>query len=269
MKDKHFDQHIHSSFSFDAEWQATIARILETAIDKGLDGIAVADHFDPLWPEEDIPSFDLSGYEKALLDAEILASDRIRFIKGVELGLLPGEDLDMCHEAVGLFPYDFVIGSVHYSETTPIDYPPFLEGRTVEAIIDEYYTLLLDSINAYKDYDVIGHINHIDRYTDGLAPEELYMPYVDEILKIAVQDGKGLEINTSSFRYGIGERGTPTLPILTRFRELGGEIITIGSDAHSLSHVGAFIEEGESMLLAAGFRYLAVFKERQPEYIKL
>ena len=267
MAKKHFDQHIHSSLSFDGAPDATMNSIVIAAIEKGIDGIAVADHFDPEWPDEEL--LDLPVYEKALLEAEDLADGRIRFFKSIELGLLPGEVMDMCLEAVKRFNYDFVIGSVHYSETTPIDYPPFLEGRTVEAIIDEYYTLLYESVKAYKDYDVLGHINHIDRYTDGFAPEELYMPYIDEILKTVVLDGKGLEINTSSFRYGIGEHGTPTLPILTRFRELGGEIVTIGSDAHTLDHVGAFIEEGENMLLAAGFRYFAVYKERRPEIIRL
>jgi len=170
---------------------------------------------------------------------------------------------------VAAYPYDFVIGSIHYSETIPIHQPVYYDGRAIETILDEYYTMLLDSIRVYKNYDAIGHINCIDRYTDGFAAPELYMPYVDEILKIAITDGKGIEINTSAFRYGIGDHGTPTQPILNRYKELGGEIVIIGSDAHRLSDVGSFIEKGEEMLLASGFRYLAVFSERRPEFIKL
>ena len=270
MAIKRFDQHIHSSFSFDSEPDATLCRIIETAIEKGLAGIAVADHFDPLWPDDELLSvLEVPAYEKALIEAESLYTGRIKFAKGIELGLLPGEALEMSRETVSGFPYDFVIGSVHHSEASPIDFPAFLEGRPLKAIVEEYYELLFESIKTFKDYDVLGHINNIDRYTEGFAPEELYMPYIDEILRLAIQDGKGLEINTSAFRYGISERGTPTQPIIKRFGELGGEIITIGSDAHSIEHIGAFIEEGENILINAGFRFLTVFSERRPEFIKL
>jgi len=267
---KTYDQHLHSSFSSDGEQGYTIADIVETAVERGLAGIAVADHLDPLWPDDNEPSdLDIPAYEAALFEAERLSADRIHFAKGVELGLLPGETLELCEKAVSAYPYDFVIGSAHYSEIAPIEYPLFLEGRSLKEILDEYYTILFDSIKAYQNYDVLGHINCIDRYTDGFAPQELYMPYVDEILKTAIADGKGIEINTSAFRYGIGERGTPTQPILNRYKELGGEIVTIGSDAHKIADIGTYIKEGEEMLLASGIRYLAVYSKRRPEFIKL
>ena len=270
MQKTYYDQHLHSSFSSDGEQGYTIADIVETAIERGLAGIAVADHLDPMWPDDNDPSdLDIPAYEIALTEAEALSEGRILFAKGVELGLLPGETLEMCEEAVSAYPYDFVIGSAHYSETSPIEYPHFLEGRSLQEILDEYYTILLESIKAYKNYDVLGHINCIDRYTDGFAPPEIYMPYVDEILKTALSDGKGIEINTSAFRYGIGEHGTPTLPMLKRYKELGGEIVTIGSDAHRLADIGTYIKEGEEMLLASGIGYLAVYSKRQPEFIKL
>ena len=271
MTQARFDQHIHSSFSYDAEPDSTMSGIIGAAIAKGLAGIAICDHLDPLWPDDKEPSvIDIPAYEEALNEAAAsLCDNRLQFAKGIELGLMPGEALNVCRQTVTGYPYDFVIASVHSSSVAPLDYPAFLEGRPLKSIIDEYYTLLFESLKTYKDYDVIGHINHIDRYTDGFAPEEMYMPYADEILKLIVQDGKGLEINTSSYRYGIEERGTPSLPILKRFFELGGEILTIGSDAHKIGQIGAFLEEGERLLRATGFRYFAVFKERQPEFFRL
>ena len=267
---KRFDQHIHTSFSSDADTAAAMARVAGAAAGKGLAGIAVTDHYDPLWPDAYNPSWlDVPAYEGALAETEAAFAGQIRFAKGVELGLLPGEALAMCAETVKAFPYDFVIGSVHYSAEIPIDYPGFTEGRALRDIVDEYYTILLESVRAYKDYDVIGHINCIDRYTDGFAPDGMYMPYIDEVLRVAIGDGKGIEINTSSHRYGIGDRGTPNMRILSRFRELGGEIVTIGSDAHRPADIGAFIEKGEEMLLAAGFRYFAVYSQRQPEFFAL
>ena len=270
MQKKLFDQHMHTSFSFDGEPGATVANMIESAIEKGLLGLAVTDHLDPLWPDEQDPStIDLPAYEAALSEAESIYHGRIRFAKGIELGFIPGEALDICQSAVAGYPYDFVIGSTHSSSTTPFDYPEFHEGRSLKDIICEYYTVLLDSIRAYKDYDVLGHINYIDRFTGSYAPEKLYMPYIDEILRVAVGDGKGIEYNTSTWRFSMAQHGTPTLPILKRFRELGGEIITVGSDAHSIADVGAYIEKGEETLLAAGFRFVAVFKERRPEFVKL
>jgi len=265
-----YDQHLHSSLSFDGEKDLTIAGIVDIAAGRGLAGIAVTDHYDPLWPDDVFPStLDVTAYEKALTEAEIYSAGRIRFSKGVEIGFLTGEANDLCEKVVGAYPYDFVIGALHYSEKTPIDYPAYVEGRSIKDTIDEYYTLTLETIKEYKNYDIIGHINCIDRYTDGFAPESLYMPYIDEVLRAVIADGKGIEINTSSFRYGIGERGTPTGPILNRFKELGGEIVTIGSDAHKAADIGAYIKEGEEMLLAAGIPYVAVFSERRAEFIKL
>ena len=205
MNKKHFDQHLHSSFSCDADRDYPIDKIAETAIMKGLSGIAITDHFDALWPEghqyegEPINVLDLPSYEVALTEAEKKYSDRIQFAKGIELGFFYGEALDICKEAVSKYPYDFVIGSVHHSETTPTDVPAFIKGRSTKDVLEEYYTIILDSIKNYKDYDVLGHINSIDRYTDEVPSAAVTMPYVDEILKLAISDGKGIEINTSGY----------------------------------------------------------------------
>jgi len=269
---KHYDQHIHSTHSYDGAQEDAIDLIVETAMAKGLAGIAITDHMDPIWPDEDeavTHVLDLPAYESALTEAANKWSEHIRFVKGIELGLCPGISLEICEDVVGRYPYDFVIGGVHYSANMPIDIPPFFTGRDLRDIIDEYYTILLDSINLYKNYDVLSHINNMDRYTNGFAPEDMYMPYIDEILRVAIIDGKGIEINTSAFRYGISERGTPTMPILNRFKELGGEIVTIGSDAHKAADVGTYLDIGEEWLRAAGLRYIAVFRERRPEFIKL
>jgi len=261
---------MHSSFSYDADRENTLEVIVDTAVGRGIAGIAVTDHFDPLWPDEKEASvLDVPAYEAALFLAETAAAGRIRFAKGIELGLIPGEALEICEKTVSAYPYDFVIAAIHSSAAAPVDYPAFLEGRPLKALLEEYYTLMLDSVRAYKNYDVIGHINNIDRYTGSLPGPELYMPYIDEVLRVVVEDGKGLEVNTSAFRRGIGDHGTPTQSTLNRFRELGGEIVTIGSDAHRAADIGAYIEKGEEMLLAAGFEYFTVFSGRRPGFFKL
>ncbi|GHU63094.1 phosphatase [Clostridia bacterium] len=268
------DQHLHTCFSYDADSGNTPGKVIVRAVELGLEGIAITDHLDPLWPDDEFPSIiDLAGYEKALTEAEETAARTapgFHFAKGIELGLMPvPEALAICGETVTGFPYDFVIASVHSSPESPIDMEPFLTGRSIREINEEYYSLLFESLKVYKDYDVLGHLNAIDRYTDGYAPESVYLPLADEVLRLAVSDGKGIEINTSSFRYGIGDRGTPSQAILNRFRELGGEIVTLGSDAHRVSDIGAGLSEGAAMLRAAGFTRYAVFKNRKPTFVKI
>ena len=271
LDNNRYDQHIHSSFSTDSDPKNTISNIIETAIILELAGIAVVDHLDPLWPSSDetLNFIDIDAYKTALTEAENTYGNRISFAKGIELGFMPGEALSICRETVDSYAFDFVIGSVHCSPKMALHLPAFTAGRPLADIVEEYYALLYHSIRDYKNYDVLGHINAVDRYTSELAPEGMYMPYVDEVLKVAVSDGKGIEINTSAFRYGLGGTGTPTIPIIKRFKELGGEIATIGSDAHRASDIGSFIKEGEEMLLACGFKYFAVYKNRTPEFVKL
>ena len=270
MSNKRYDQHIHSSFSYDANQGCTIPEILNTAVSIGLAGIAVTDHFDPYWPEANESAvLYLPDYQAALTEAEKSADGRIQFAKGIEFGFFPGETLDICQKAVSGYPYDFVIGSMHSSKNEPLHYPSFHEGRTLSEILDEFYNQLLACIKYYKNYDVLGHINYIDRYTEEIPPESLYMPYIDEVLRLIISEGKGIEINCATF--GRLKRsddfGTPNLPILKHYKDIGGEIVTIGSDAHSMGDIGAFIANGEDLLRSAGFKYLAVFKNRQPEFI--
>ena len=95
-----------------------------------------------------------------------------------------------------------------------------------------------------------------------------YSDVIDEILKTLIQKGKGIEINTGGFKYGLGHPN-PTEEILFRYHELGGEIITVGSDAHTPEHVGYAFDRVPEILTRAGFRYVTVFQNRQPVFIPL
>lgn len=263
-----YDYHIHTGHSDDTD--SLITDMIEAAIAKNLERIAITDHMDPFFPGNPAPFFlDLPTYTKSLEEMLATYSDQIRIAKGIEIGLMPGKALDVCEEVVSGYDFDFVVAGLHCTERLPIHLKEFIEGRTTADVIDEYYSDLYSSIKKYKNYDVLAHLNVIDRYTAEFADEKMYMPYVDEILKQAISDGKGIEINTSSFRYGLGERTTPPQIVLNRFVELGGEIITIGSDAHTPDVVGADIEKGEQMLLASGLKYIATFMNRKPEFTKL
>ncbi|MDR1272699.1 MAG: histidinol-phosphatase HisJ family protein [Clostridiales Family XIII bacterium] len=263
-----YDFHMHTAFSDDGS--ATIDEMAEAAIAANLTGIAITDHLDPFYPDTEMPfMIEIDDYEKALTEAVPRYAGRLDIAAGIEIGMQSGPALEVCEETVSRFSYDFVIGSVHASKDKCIHLPEFTEGKTLGQIIEDYYTDLIECIKAYKNYDVLGHLNVIDRYAGGYAPVDVYLPYAEEALKIAIADGKGIEINTSSYRYGMGSRTTPTKEILDLYVSLGGEILTTGSDAHKPCDVGSDIEKGEQMILSSGLSYVCTYKNRTPVFHKI
>ena len=91
---------------------------------------------------------------------------------------------------------------------------------------------------------------------------------IDLVLRTLAQNGKALEINTSGLRGPIGE-ASPTLKYVKRFRELGGEFVTLGSDAHSVEELGEGIPEAMEMASQAGFSYFTFYKKRQPRLLQI
>ncbi len=133
----------------------------------------------------------------------------------------------------------------------------------------EYYQEILDVIKRYKNYSVLGHLDLISRYDlKGKYPFNKIKPLITEILKIAIEDGKGIEINTSSHRYGLKDT-TPSRDILKLYKKLGGKIITIGSDSHRKDHLGAYINEAKSILKQIGFDEYCTFDQMKPIFHKL
>ena len=125
---------------------------------------------------------------------------------------------------------------------------------------------MLSVVREYKDYSVLGHMDLIARYDEkGVYPFEKIKPIVEEILQVVIADGKGLEVNTSSYRYGLSDT-TPSVEILKRYRELGGKIVTIGSDSHKPEHLGAYIEETKEMLRKAGYTQFCTYERMSPVF---
>ena len=128
---------------------------------------------------------------------------------------------------------------------------------------------MLNVVKRYQNYSVLGHMDLITRYDkNGIYPFEKAMPIISEILRIVIENGKGIELNTSYHRYGL-EDSTPSVNILKRYRELGGDIITIGSDSHSPGQLGTYIEDARRLLKSLGFRYFCTYDKMQPIYHNL
>jgi len=262
-----YDYHTHTTFSGDA--QSSLNENIEAAIRLGLDEIAVTDHLDPEYSDSWYSDLDVPAYGRALDVAAGEYAGRIRVIRGIEAGMQPGAANREIAHVVASYNFDFVIASVHSACGFAVDTPPYLEQRDRRAAVRDYYTDMLRCLKAFDDFDVVGHFNYIDRYVDGIPPEDDYWDIADETLRLIVSMGKGIEVNTRAWSIWNGRHTTPTPRILKRYIELGGETVTTGSDAHDASQIGAHLKEGEEMIRATGLRYLATFRERKPSYVKL
>ena len=264
-----WDTHMHSQYSGDSD--APQDAMVQAAIEKNLGGICFTDHLDIDYPDEpDLFLLDLPNYTASVTAQKSKYEGRLPIRLGVELGLQP--HLAALHEDIlTQYPFDFVIGSSHVVHGIDPYYPKFYEGRKEEDCYREYFESILENIKAFDGFDVYGHIDYVVRYGPNRNEQYSYQKYsdiIDEILSLLIEKGKGIEINTGGFKYGLGHPN-PTEDIIARYRELGGEIITIGADAHKPEHVAFDFEKVPQILKNAGFEYFTIFKERKPEFIKL
>lgn len=132
-----------------------------------------------------------------------------------------------------------MIGSSHVVNGIDPYYPAFYKGKTEHEAYTEYFESILDNLHSGADFDVYGHIDYVVRYgpdKNKYYSYERYADIIDAILKEIISQGKGIELNTAGFKYGLGHPN-PTEDVLKRYHELGGEIITVGADAHKPEHV--------------------------------
>lgn len=264
-----WDTHMHTNFSTDG--RAEPEAMAEAAIKKGLAGICITDHLDYDYPNEpDSFQLDIPAYLPKMHELQQKYADRLPIRIGVELGLQP-QVAKRCNRLMEQYSFDFVIGSSHVVHGIDPYYREYYEGKTEEEAYREYFESILENIAVYQDFDVYGHIDYVVRYGPNKNREYTYRRYadvIDEVLRKLISMGKGIEINTAGFKYGLGHPN-PTEDIIRRYRELGGEIITIGADGHAPEQIAYDFEKVPDILRTAGFDYYNVFRERKPEYIRL
>lgn len=264
-----WDQHMHCNFSGDSD--ALPEDMIKASIAHGLSGICFTDHLDYDYPEEpNIFLLDFDNYFKALSDLREKYADKISVNIGIELGLQPqavGQNLAVAEK----YPFDFIIGSSHVVNHMDPYYPEFFAGRDEDAAYMEYFESVLENINSGVDFDVYGHIDYVVRYgpnKNAFYTYEKFKDIIDEILTQLISKGKGIEVNTGGFKYGLGHPN-PTEDIIKRYRELGGEIITMGADAHVPEYVAYEFGKTAQIIKNCGFKYYTVFKNRKAEFIPL
>ena len=267
------DCHLHSSYSGDSH--TPMEEMILQGIAQGLTTMCFTEHNDfdfPYLPEEPKDRFLLSPdpYLYDLIRLREKYADNIRILFGVELGLQP-QSMRSNAVLAKSYDFDFIIGSSHLCNGRDPYYPDFYEGRSEEEAYREYFESILENIKKFSNFDVYGHLDYVVRYGPNKDKDYSYDKYkdiLDKILELLIEKGKGIELNTGGVKSGLKELH-PCMGILKRYRELGGEIITIGSDAHSPEHIAAHFDRAENVLKECGFRYYTVFEKRTAEFKKL
>ena len=254
------DVHTHSSFSTDSD--EPLRELAQAGAEK-LKIICFTEHHDIDYPNGDF-QLDVPAYREELLRVRDEFSDRLEVLFGVELGLLDCA-APRLYEFAKSADFDFIIGSLHLADGLDPYYPEYFDKHGDKNGIFVFLNTMLESIKAFDDFDVLGHLDYIVRYSHAKSYDPVdYREVIDEILKTVIAKGKGIEINTA----GMKSLGYPHPHpfVLRRYKELGGEIITVGSDAHDRSRVAADFDRAEQLLQAEGFEYYAVFRNRKPEF---
>ena len=264
-----WDSHMHTDFSGDGE--AAPESMAEKAANLGLPGICITDHLDLDYPEDpELFLVDLPVYQQKISDLQKKFQDRLPIHFGIELGLQP-HLAGRLEAAAASQPFDFVIGSVHVVHGMDPYYPAYYEGRTEKEAFKEYFSCVLENLQAFDSFDALGHLDYVVRYgINGNADYhcEDYAEIIDEILRLLIRKEKALEVNTAGFKYGLGHPN-PCEEILRRYHELGGRLITIGADAHRPEHIAFAFDRLPALLKDCGFDFYAVYQKRKPEILPL
>lgn len=280
------DFHMHSLFSSDSE--AKPEAMIKAAASRGLSSICFTEHNDYDYPPEngqilfnlDFDSY--CNYIEVLQKSSCTVSGcagtadvshsktAVSIYIGVEQGLsVPAADRINAYDPDKKL--DFIIGSSHLVDGCDPYYPEFWDNRSTKAAILSYFESIYNNIQVCRNFDVYGHLDYVVRYAPDKDKFYNWLDYsdlLDLILKQLILNGKGIEVNTSGLKSGLAYPN-PCLGILKRYRELGGEILTIGSDAHKPEHVGYSFDTVPALLLEAGFKYYTTFSKRVPAFHKL
>lgn len=267
------DCHMHTAFSTDSGTPPEA--MLEGALKKGLRAVCITDHMDRDYPVHDETGeeaflFDVDAYFHTFGELRKKYAEKLEIRIGIELGLRPHLGA-FCREITENYPFDFVIGSVHVVDGKDPYYRDSFPGLSDTEIYRKTFRETIENLKNVEAFDVLGHMDYIVRYGKYQAKEysyEAFAPELDEILRQLIRMGKGIELNTAGLKYGLGFCH-PHPDVLKRYRELGGEIITVGADGHRPEHIAYEFEKAGELLQECGFRYYTEYKERKPEFKKL
>ena len=266
-----FDNHNHSQFSFDGK-RTSVEASARAAAEAGLGGICFTDHCDHYVPpmkasfENVVPEyFNVEEQQAEISRVQSLIGDRTRLLKGIEIGMY-----EECHEQIRKVldenSFDQIIASVHYIEKTDPYYGGYYDGKDWKQAYGTYLETIYREMKWLEDFDIMGHYDYIVRYASYPVTSIRYRDFgdiFDEMFRYLIHEGKALEINTKSYEGHRGRMVELDNDVLLRYREMGGEILSLGSDSHEPSRVGAGFVRHAEFLKSLGFRWTAHYESRR------
>ncbi|WP_339163920.1 histidinol-phosphatase HisJ family protein [Siminovitchia sp. FSL W7-1587] len=262
------DYHHHTDNSFDS--QASMKSVCEEAIKKGINEICFTEHFSVNPQAITYGHMDFKRYFSQIEQCRHLFGQRLKIKVGLEL-CEPHLLQETYHEQLQGLPLDFILGSVHNIENQ--DIRSYMVHKEPESLYQRYFEEVYQLVSN-ADIDVVAHLDLMKRYAvdvDYLGTYDFHVckEGLIEIFKKAIERNIGIEINTSGFAKKTLNEPLPSMKVLKLYKELGGEVLTIGSDSHAASTVGYHLDTALDMAKEAGFKYIYTFTSRQPETIKI
>lgn len=260
------DYHLHSNNSFDSN--ATIESVCEAAIENKINEICFTEHFSV---KEGIKSYgflNLKKYSEEIRECREKYKDKLSIKVGIEV-CEPHENEEELREAIEYILFDFILGSVHNFDYN-VGLNTYMSKNTKEESYSRYFKEV-NKVCTSPYIDVVAHLDLMKRYafnTHGNYDFNEYVDMIKEVLTNIIKSGKGIEVNTSTLRSVVNET-MPSVDILKLYHELGGTIITVGSDAHKSEDVGAGIRESIEVLKNIGFKNIYRFENRKPIAIEI
>jgi len=266
-----YDYHVHSTFSGDSKMSMISA--VEKSIEVGLKEIVFTDHLDIFWPDQlnVYERIQPKKYHNLIEKAKKLYGNQISIKKGLEIGIQPHSIIETNNFLKG-WDYDFIILSIHCVDKIDVSQKMFYLRQSSYETFKRYYEEVLFAVKEFQTYNVLGHLDLIRRHIPNPSYKKpFYSEFyeiIDQIFKILINKNKGIEVNTSGYRYGL-DTFMPDFDLIKRYRELGGKIITVGSDAHSTEYIGYKINEAIELIKQAGFEHITLFDNMNPHFCNI
>lgn len=261
-------------------------KIIEAALAKGMSHLCFTEHMDLDFPLSDnetknIFLLDTDAYQAGIKSAKEMYSDKITLLFGVEWGMQP-HLAEKLPSYVNQYGFDFIIGSEHTTNKKDPYYPKFYEGRSEYEAYCEYFEDIVTNLDRLEEtktslqltdnlISTLGHLDYVVRYGPNKNTKYSYSIYgdiIDVVLKRLIDRGIAMEINTGGYKYKLGDPN-PSFEVIRRYKELGGELITIGSDAHEAKILQYEFDRVRELLVGCGYKYHAIFINRKPVLLNL
>lgn len=277
------DYHVHSAYSDDSTYP--MEQVVRDAIRTNLDELCFTEHVDygvkPDWDQPADARFENGRpVTNCPYPAYFEELDRVREHYGAQIRIARGLELGVQTNTIPAYErllenyggqLDFTLLSIHQVGDKEFWNGALQEGRTQEQFTMAYYEELLGVVERFHGYSVVAHLDLIRRYDptpDGPLPFSEVRDIVAEILSRVIAGGHGIEVNTSGWRYGL-DGPQPTDDVLLLYRDLGGRILTLGSDSHKPEHLGAYLRIAQDRLRALGFSQVCAYEKGEPRFYEL